>query len=315
MEEGNRGDSAVKVSHWAYCRELHQNGVFHYHCAVKLLGNKKWISVKTRLTENHNIVVNFSDKRDCYISAYRHLCKLDNNVAYSEGHFNLAEVISPSTKRSIASNWAASKTRRSSSTCSVNTAPKKKSLENSEINDFVKEHTINDYHELLTIAQIRKEEGETDIHEIFILPLPSRKICQRTDKKTCDMVQAPKNLKHLNLTRMEELDAAEKANCVTSCNKQWLEFTLELLRLNSIDLSVFSDALYNSLRHGRGKFRNVILVGPTNARETFMFKPLKEIFGKKLFENLSNGKFGWVGTDKASVILPQDYRWAKESKP
>ena len=94
-----------------------------------------------------------------------------------------------------------------------------------------------------------------------------------------------------------------------------MEFTLELLRLNSIDLSVFSDALYNSLRHGRGKFRNVILVGPTNARETFMFKPLKEIFGKKLFENLSNGKFGWVGTDKASVILPQDYRWAKESKP
>ena len=44
-----------------------------------------------------------------------------------------------------------------------------------------------------------------------------------------------------------------------------------------------------------------------------MFKPLKEIFGKKLFENLSNNKLGWVGADKAIVILFQDYRWDKKS--
>ena len=46
-----------------------------------------------------------------------------------------------------------------------------------------------------------------------------------------------------------------------------------------------------------------------------MFKPLKQIFGKKLFENPSNDKFGWVGADKANVILLQDYRWDKESIP
>ena len=66
VEESNRGNSAVKVSHWACCRELHQEGGFHYHCAVKLTGNKKWISVKAQLTENHNIVVNFSDKHNFY---------------------------------------------------------------------------------------------------------------------------------------------------------------------------------------------------------------------------------------------------------
>ena len=65
--------------------------------------------------------------------------------------------------------------------------------------------------------------------------------------------------------------------------------------------------------YGHGKFRNVILDGPTNAGKTFMFKPLKEIFGKKLFENLSNNKLGWVGADKAIVILFQDYRWDKKS--
>ena len=113
------GETAVKVSHWACCRELHQDGGFHYHCAVKLTGNKKWISVKTRLTENHNIVVNFSDKHNFYISAYRYLCKQDNNVAHSQGQPNLAEAKSPRTKKSIESNRAAVKKRPSSSACSI----------------------------------------------------------------------------------------------------------------------------------------------------------------------------------------------------
>ena len=57
------------------------------------------------------------------------------------------------------------------------------------------------------------------------------------------MVQAPENIKQLNLTRMEELKAAAKTNCVTGWNKQWVERALELLHLNGIYLSVFSDPL------------------------------------------------------------------------
>ena len=52
------------------------------------------------------------------------------------------------------------------------------------------------------------------------------------------MVQAPENLKQLNLTRMEELESDSKANCATDCNKSWFECDLELLCLNSIDLAV-----------------------------------------------------------------------------
>ena len=275
VEEFNRGKSAVKASHWACCRELHQEGGFHDHCAVKLTGNKKWILVKARLTENHNIVVDFSDKHNFYISAYRYLCRQDNNVAHSQGHPNLAKAKSPRTKKSIESNRAASEKRRSPSACSVKTAPKKNRLTNSELSDFIKEHNIKNYLELLAIAQIRKEEGETDIHEDVLSH--QEKYVKELIKKTWDMVEAPENLKQLNLTRMEELEAAAKTNCITGCNKQWLECALELLRLNNVDLSVFSDALYNSLRYGRGKFRNAILVGPTNAGKTFMFKSLKKV--------------------------------------
>ena len=41
VEEFNMGDYAFKVSHWACCRELHQDWGFHYYCTVKLTGNKK----------------------------------------------------------------------------------------------------------------------------------------------------------------------------------------------------------------------------------------------------------------------------------
>ena len=71
--------------------------ISQHHCALKLTGNKKEISAKARLTENHNTVVNFSEKHNFYDSAYRYLCK-QNNVAHSEGHPNFVEAKSPHTK-------------------------------------------------------------------------------------------------------------------------------------------------------------------------------------------------------------------------
>ena len=92
------------------------------------------------------------------------------------------------------------------------------------------------------------------------------------------MVQAPENLEQLNLTRMEELEAAAKASSVTGWNKQWFERALEVYRLNNTKLPVLSDALYNSLSYGCGKLRNVILVSPTNAGKTLMIKLLNVFF-------------------------------------
>ena len=192
---------------------LTRRRVYTITVQLNLLVTQNGISVKARLTENHNIVVNFSDKHNFYISAYRYLCKQDNNVAHSQWHPNLAEAKSPRTKKSIESNWAASKKRRSSSACSVKTAPKKKRLTNSELSDFIKEHNFKNYLELLAIAQIRKEEGETDIHEYVLSH--QEKYVKELIKKTWNMVEAPENLKQLNLTRMEELEAAAKTNCIT----------------------------------------------------------------------------------------------------
>ena len=117
--------------------------------------------------------------------------------------------------------------------------------------------------------------------------------------------------------RMEYIDEAYQADCVAGCNNFWYKLALEVLYLNQICPMRFGVALRECLTLGRGKFRNILLVGPTNCAKSFLLKTLKAIFNKadKLFENPSNDKFAWVGADKASIILLQDYRWNRESIP
>ena len=47
---------------------------------------QKWLSVKNRIAEKDGIQVNFSDKHNFYLSAYRYVCKSDQEVAHSENH-------------------------------------------------------------------------------------------------------------------------------------------------------------------------------------------------------------------------------------
>ena len=48
----NSGSGKVKVQHWIYAKEKHQNGGegVHYHVALKLTGPKRWKSVKESMS-------------------------------------------------------------------------------------------------------------------------------------------------------------------------------------------------------------------------------------------------------------------------
>ncbi|CAB4037610.1 Hypothetical predicted protein, partial [Paramuricea clavata] len=63
---------------------------------------------------------------------------------------------------------------------------------------------------------------------------------------------------------------------------------------------------------GPGKFRNLMIYGQTNCAKTFILKPLKYIFDDRLFDNPANDKYGWIGADKAEVILLQDFHFSEE---
>ena len=141
----------------------------------------------------------------------------------------------------------------------------------------------------------------------------------RTQKSLGELVSkawllktAPTSLALENISRIEKVRNAAAQNCTEGCNGSWLQCALEVLTLNGIQPATFAGNIRELLVNGRGKFRNVMIYGPSNCAKTFMLRPLTSIFQDRLFDNPANDKYAWVGADEAEVILLQDFRFSKE---
>ena len=302
--EFNRGKSVVKVSHWACCKEEHSDGGHHYHCSVKLNGLKKWVKVKESIQSIYGISVNFSDKHDYYLSAYRYVTKQDENVVLSEGHPNLADSQSPVTKKSIQANK-----RKSVERSQEPKAKRKLRLSNQDTAKFIRAHKIHSYTELLSVADQRQQEGLDDISS-FVFNR-TEKFLRELITKTWDMAGAQDKIERQKTDRLDILIKFKyQEPCV--CNGEWLTCAKEVMDLNNIDVAEFRSAILENIRLGRAKFRNIFIVGPTNTAKTFILKPLSVIYNERIFENPANHKYGWGGAEKTSGIMLQDFRWHKD---
>ena len=167
--EFNAGTRVIKVDYWACYREEQQNDVSHYHCALKLTGFKKCLSVKSRIAEKHGIQFNFVDKNNFYLSAYIYVCKSDQEVAHSENYPpRLLTAASQKAKKSFAGLYAACATKRKStqgkSSCAV--VKKQNGLTNLDLAEFIRERGIRRYTEVLGIAEEQRTAGEMGIAEL-----------------------------------------------------------------------------------------------------------------------------------------------------
>ena len=68
----------------------------------------------------------------------------------------------------------------------------------------------------------------------------------------------------------------------------------------------FAAAMRELLTKGRGKFWIILIVVPTNCGKTFLLSPLQKIFNT--FSNPANGKYAWLGAQKAEIIFLNDFR-------
>ena len=93
------------------------------------------------------------------------------------------------------------------------------------------------------------------------------------------------------MSRINTVKTHLTSDCVEDCSGQWLQYAKEVLLLNGIDTFQFVTIIKDLLIHGRGKNRNLIITGPANCAKTFMLKPLRLIFGDKIFENPANDKY------------------------
>ena len=118
------------------------------------------------------------------------------------------------------------------------------------------------------------------------------------------------SIEHGKTTKMKIVRKCQSGSCVDGCDMEWYEGARQVLKLNYINPFMFANAMRDLLEHGRGKFCNLLIVGPANCGKTFLLKPLHIIL--QAFINSANGKCDWVCADQAEVIVSQDIRWSSE---
>ena len=79
-------NGCAKVKHWSCCLEEYKDGRLHFHLAIKLDRNQRWISSKTYLIEVYGISVHYSNRHYNYYSAWRYVTKSDACYIENEGH-------------------------------------------------------------------------------------------------------------------------------------------------------------------------------------------------------------------------------------
>ena len=120
------------------------------------------------LLRKHGIMVNFTD-HDGYYSAYKYICKYDDNVYHSPNHPNLNEIGSPKTKNCHkAYRERRSKRQVPTNEQDPNSGKKIRKLSNIEVSEFIVKNDIKNETALLAIADAQSVEGKKDLTNYVI---------------------------------------------------------------------------------------------------------------------------------------------------
>ena len=128
-----------------------------------------------------------------------------------------------------------------------------------------------------------------------------------------ELSEAPNRVIRLRQNRLQRLEAAYANSCLPDCNKKWLELARNILVRNNVKISEFVGAVRLLLEKGRGKYRNILVTGPSNCGKSFILNPLCEIYDT--FCNPASTSFAWVGVENSKVIFLNDFRWSAQIIP
>ena len=155
--------SKTKVVQWVCSQECHQNGDIHYHMAVKLDRNRRWLTARNYADKKHGLKLNFSSSHANYFSAWKYTTKDDKQYLESQYHPDLKNA--PQTQE-------ASQTRIAEMGGSEKRGKKRKRgrqprLSIYEVSQVAVEKGIKSRLELLSLANQQKKEGKTDLAEFI----------------------------------------------------------------------------------------------------------------------------------------------------
>ena len=163
----------IEIVNWVCCLEEHELHGSHYHLAVKLSTNKRWLPIKQNMQEKHQVVLHFSAIHNNYYSAWRYVTKSDKSYKQSPGHPDLTLTNSPQT--SSASKNRIRKRKQNKSSSKTKKVKKQKRLTNSTVSDIICNKNIKTKTELYALAQTQKQEGKEELYN-FIINRNAKKI-------------------------------------------------------------------------------------------------------------------------------------------
>ena len=112
-------------------------------------------------------------------------------------------------------------------------------------------------------------------------------------------------------TRIQVISKTLNSDCVETCReKHWLKCAKKILRHNKINQYFFASAMRNALIKGTQK-NNILIVGPTNCRTSFLLYPLELIFNA--FVNPATTKYSLTNLENKEVAFVNDFWWSPES--
>ena len=100
---------------------------------------------------------------------------------------------------------------------------------------------------------------------------------------------------------------------VQNCNNIWNFCALQTLQQNDISVEEFRSAVKELLHLGRGKFQNILIIGPANCCKTFLLKPISLVY--RSFVNPATSTFAWVGAEEAELLFLNDFCWSPQIVP
>jgi len=292
----------VQILHWVCSSEQHQNGGTHYHMALKLNRCQRWLPARRYIESKFGINVNFSNIHVNYYSAWAYVTKEDMDYLESTNHPDL----SGPPRTQAASEMVASQSQRQ-----PDEPPKKRQrarLTNFQVGQIIRERRLKNRLEILAFADVQEQEGYTELSE-FIFNR-SKRVLNEIMETAWEMDTAQADLERSRMARLSIVERALEEPCVEGCNKAWVNQAKDILNRNQISQDIFASATRELLEKGRGKYRNMILVGPANCGKTFLFSPLPVLF--KTFQNPATATFAWVGVQEAEIILLNDFRWSSQ---
>ena len=312
-EEFNRDDVDTVVDQWAVAAELHKTEGIHYHCSIKLRKVRRWKQVRANLLKKYGIHVDFLEFHDTYFHAFEYIIKQDTHYVTSPGHRKL-DNSAPQTSAAISAKRKLTIEKKQSSEKSIKKRPR---MDNSTIYHIIVKNDLKTDNDLCAFSKMQLKEGNEDIHK-WMMNHHSLKSRQDILDTAWRIQDSEKNNERESKSLINNLHDAALENCRTDpntgmkCCGKWFNAALDILERNDIKPEFFAGLIHTALKHGRGKGRNVMIIGETNCAKSFMLMPLLHIYD--CFTSPSGSTFNFVGAHEKEVLVFNDLRYEANGK-